>query len=171
MNERIIALEVRARSFAFVVFEGKDTILDCGARAFRSGGNAVSVPADKKLAAILEDSVPQKAVLRVSNTRRFERRKLPLLRVIRRVLKARKIPLRVVTGKEIRVAFPDCPGKHEVGGIIATHFPELGWRFPPKRKPWQSEDYRMSIFDAAATGLAYYARLSRRSSSRLVPEQ
>jgi len=28
---------------------------------------------------------------------------------------------------------------------------------PPKRRPWQSEDYRMTIFDAAAVGIAYFA--------------
>jgi len=29
---------------------------------------------------------------------------------------------------------------------------------PPKRKCWQSEDYRMGIFDAAAVGVAYFVR-------------
>ena len=36
--------------------------------------------------------------------------------------------------------------------------PELAAKLPPKRKIWQSEDYRMSIFDAAAVGVAYFVR-------------
>jgi len=32
-------------------------------------------------------------------------------------------------------------------------FPELAPRLPRFRKPWMSEDYRMSIFDAVAFGL------------------
>jgi hypothetical protein len=39
---------------------------------------------------------------------------------------------------------------------IAKRFPELALRLPRFRKPWMSEDYRMSIFDAAAFGLAYF---------------
>ena len=31
-------------------------------------------------------------------------------------------------------------------------------RMPPKRKIWQSEDYRTRIFDAAALGVAYFTR-------------
>jgi hypothetical protein len=34
----------------------------------------------------------------------------------------------------------------------------LAAKLPPKRKCWESEDYRMSIFDAVALGVAYFAR-------------
>ena len=37
-------------------------------------------------------------------------------------------------------------------------FPALASRLPPRRKCWQSEDYRMGIFDAAAVGVAYFVR-------------
>jgi len=36
-------------------------------------------------------------------------------------------------------------------------YSELLSILPPKRRPWQSEDYRMTIFDAAAVGIAYFA--------------
>jgi hypothetical protein len=41
---------------------------------------------------------------------------------------------------------------------LAKQFPKLASRLPPKRKIWQSEDYRMGIFDAAAVGVAYFVR-------------
>lgn len=40
---------------------------------------------------------------------------------------------------------------------VAEQFPELLSILPPRRRPWQSEDYRMTIFDAAAVGIAYFA--------------
>ena len=42
--------------------------------------------------------------------------------------------------------------KHTLAEIVAARFPqELGGRLPPKRRPWKSEDYRMSIFDGLLT--------------------
>jgi hypothetical protein len=42
--------------------------------------------------------------------------------------------------------------KHEVAAALAKQFPSLASRLPPKKKCWQSEDYRIGIFDAAAVG-------------------
>ena len=46
-------------------------------------------------------------------------------------------------------------GKYERAVEIAARFPEIGWKLPSKRKPWESEHYSMSIFTAAALALAY----------------
>jgi hypothetical protein len=46
--------------------------------------------------------------------------------------------------------------KQEIAAAIANRFPELAPRLPRFRKPWMSEDYRMSIFDAVALGLIYF---------------
>jgi hypothetical protein len=47
--------------------------------------------------------------------------------------------------------------KHVVAEVIAQRFPEeLGFRLPPKRRAWMSEDSRIDIFDAAALALAYF---------------
>ena len=45
--------------------------------------------------------------------------------------------------------------KHEIAQAVAQIIPELAWRLPPKRKPWQSEAHRMSVFDAAAAVIAH----------------
>jgi hypothetical protein len=52
--------------------------------------------------------------------------------------------------------------KYEVASALAKQFPALASRLPPKRKIWQSEDYRMGIFDAAALGVAYFVRYRKR---------
>jgi hypothetical protein len=48
--------------------------------------------------------------------------------------------------------------KHDIARMVADRFPELSWRLPPKRKPWQSEPKRQSIFDAASLGVFYFAQ-------------
>jgi len=63
---RVLALNVRSQSFAFAVFEGPDQLLDWGAKTFRSGVNAVGIPAGKKLAAILAEYRPDTIVLTIA---------------------------------------------------------------------------------------------------------
>jgi hypothetical protein len=46
--------------------------------------------------------------------------------------------------------------KYDRARVLASVFPELDWKLPPKRKPWQSEPRAMMIFDAAAIGFAYW---------------
>ncbi|HET9410043.1 MAG TPA: hypothetical protein VFO39_22595 [Candidatus Sulfotelmatobacter sp.] len=69
-----------------------------------------------------------------------------------------RVPVRVISAKALRETFAgQNRNKQEIASTVATRFPELLSILPPKRKPWQSEDYRMSIFDAAAVGIAYFA--------------
>jgi len=67
-----------------------------------------------------------------------------------------------------RVFFADGQGtKHALAEILAKRFPEeLGFRLPPKRRPWMSEDYRMDLFDAVALALMLrsYQPISREIS-------
>jgi hypothetical protein len=39
-------------------------------------------------------------------------------------------------------------------------------RLPPKRKPWQTEDSHMSIFDAVALSLTNFRSLRRAGTAR-----
>jgi hypothetical protein len=43
--------------------------------------------------------------------------------------------------------------KYEIAVAVARLFPELTSRLPRQRKPWMSEDKRMSIFDAVSFAL------------------
>jgi hypothetical protein len=45
--------------------------------------------------------------------------------------------------------------KYERAQAVVQRFPVLTQKLPPKRKPWESEDYRMSVFAAAALAMAY----------------
>ena len=52
--------------------------------------------------------------------------------------------------------------KDQIASVIAKRLPELAPRQPPFRKPWMSEDERMSIFDAVAFALTFFYFVKRR---------
>jgi hypothetical protein len=45
--------------------------------------------------------------------------------------------------------------KYQVAQTVAMMLPELAWKLPSRRKPWENEHFRMSIFDAAAMVIAH----------------
>jgi hypothetical protein len=51
--------------------------------------------------------------------------------------------------------------KYQIAETIVERFPELTPCQPPLRKPWMSEDSRMSIFDAAAFALTFFHVINR----------
>jgi hypothetical protein len=51
--------------------------------------------------------------------------------------------------------------RHEVARAIAERLTALSHRLPNKRRRWEPEDARQSLFDAAALALTYYALFDR----------
>ena len=68
----------------------------------------------------------------------------------------RKVKLRSFSRLKVKQTFAESGAttKYEIAVAITKRFPELAPRLPRFRKPWMSEDYRMSIFDAVGFGLA-----------------
>ncbi len=167
-EKRVIALDVRSRNFGFVVFEGPNEILHWGVRSFRSGGNTVKIPAATKLLSLLDKFTPSAVVIRERSTRSAKKPKL--LSIIEREVCSRRIPVRFITPREVNRAFVGFESnKYQVASVLARQFPGLASKLPPKRKCWQSEDYRMGIFDAAAVGVAYFTRVKRVTKPANVP--
>jgi hypothetical protein len=152
-RQRIIALDVRPRSFAFVIFEGPREILDWGARSFRGGVNKVRVPCGLKIMRLIDQYVPDALVLQRPRNKAREQ----MVEEIRRQARTQKIPVWLLLREEVAIAFAGRNGnKQEIAAAIYEQFPEFLSILPPPRRSWESEDYRMSIFDAAATGIAYF---------------
>src|SRR5258708_6633189 len=63
-EKRILAIDLRSRSFGFAVFEGPTRVIDWGVRSFREGVNAVKVPASAKFIGLLDEFSPSAIVLR-----------------------------------------------------------------------------------------------------------
>jgi hypothetical protein len=157
-NKRIIAFDVQARRFSFVVFEGPNEVLDFGARSFPKGPNEVRVPAQEKIVAIFNYFDPA-AVVFSDRVLHRTKQKSRIGDALQKEALERGIPVRFVTPGDARKPFAGHNhNKHEIASALAQQLPALASKLPPKRKIWQSEDYRMSIFDAAALGIAYLSR-------------
>ncbi len=135
-----------------MVFEGPEELLDWGARSFRQGVNAVLVPLGPKVAKLLDEYLPELVLLEQPGTRTLEQ-----IVEIQKQAEIHKVPVRLLSPRVVHEAFAGRDdNKHQIASVIAERFSELLSILPPKRKPWQSEDYRMTIFDAAARGIAYF---------------
>jgi hypothetical protein len=157
-EKRVLALDVHPRSFGFVVFEGPNQILSWGVRSFRPGVNAVKTPAGEKVFTVLDKFKPSAVGIRERETG-GRPKKTKILATIERKARSRRIPVRFISRGDVNRAFVGFESnKYEVASALAKQFPALASRLPPKRKIWQSEDYRMGIFDAAAVGVAYFTQ-------------
>jgi hypothetical protein len=158
-NEKLVlALDVHPQSFGFVVFEGPNHILDWGVRSFRTGVNAVKIPAATRFLALLDEFRPS-AVLVGERLASRTTKQAKMLATIRREARYRGIPVRCLSRRDVNRAFVGFESnKDEVASALARQFPDLALRLPPRRKCWQSADYRINIFDAAALGVAYFSQ-------------
>lgn len=173
--KRIIAFDVRSRSYGYAVLEGPKQLLDWGVRSFRKGANAVEVPAAEKLGALFDEFAPTVIVLNKRVAHRT-RRHAGLVGSIVRQAEQRVIPTRFLSRRAVSNAFAGHDrNRHEIASVVAGEFPELAARLPRKRRCQDNEDYRMSMFDAAALGVAYFSRYAKRSNGtsaeNSVPEQ
>ena len=167
-EKRLLALDVHPRSFGFVAFEGPNRIVDWGVRSFRAGVNAVKIPAATKFLALLHEFRPSAVIIGERLTRKTAKQ-TKMLATIKRQASSRRIPVRCISRRAVNRAFVGFESnKYEVASALARQFPDLALRLPPKRKCWQSEDYRMGIFDAAALGVAYFVRNEKRLRAALV---
>jgi hypothetical protein len=78
------------------------------------------------------------------------------------------IKVAFVSERKLRAYF-DAKGattRYQVASLLSQKFPELGWKLPRPRKAWETEYREMSIFDAAAIGIAYLKSGSATDVSR-----
>jgi hypothetical protein len=143
---RILALDVHPRSFGYVVVETPDKLLHWGVRSCRTRGNPNEALVRRELMPLLQ--LWQPSVLVVQGFTTSSRSGRLLLRLVK---EAKNHRLRV------RISPKRAGGltKHENARLLTEQFPILAWDLPSKRKPWESEHYRMSMFSAAALAMTY----------------
>jgi Holliday junction resolvasome RuvABC endonuclease subunit len=152
---RILAIAPSSGGFGYAVLEGHKLLVDWGMKRVEDHKNAGCV---KKVEAMIAHYNPEVLVLEDTATKGSLRS--PRIRTLTKRLVAvaerRALKVVLVSQKQIRRIFlgDNAGSKHAVAEIIAERFPEeLGFRLPPKRRTWMSEDSRMAIFDAAALAL------------------
>jgi hypothetical protein len=156
--ERIIAFDVRASRFSYVVFEGPSTVLDWGTRSHSKGKHSVL---ERRLRTLQTTFAPSVFLVRNSAERYGLRQRVlvPPSAMIKHFGRSLPISVRVIADPIRRRFFGGDAkiNKYEIAKLVANRFPELSWRLPSQRRPWQTEPSRQSIFDAASLGMIYFS--------------
>ena len=151
---RVLAVDVRASRMGFAVFETPCRLLDWGVRVLHG-----EYPHSSPVARLLRAYKP--SVLAVRKIKAGGWRDTPGGRTQLRELRsqARRFSTLVTAVSEtaLKKFFLQYgkSKKYEIASLVATSFPEIAWKLPPRRKFWNPEDWRMTIFDAAALGLVF----------------
>jgi Holliday junction resolvasome RuvABC endonuclease subunit len=156
-HSRILAIDPCTKGFGFAVLEGGNRLIDWGvARLYSKNDEEFLVRVDALINRYKPTAI---AVEDVAGTRKGER---TAKRVNDLVGYATLLDIEraLVSGREAREALglPYDATKYEVARTIAELFPELKATLPPPRKPWQTEDERMNVFDAVGLAIATSAR-------------
>jgi Holliday junction resolvasome RuvABC endonuclease subunit len=161
---RVLAIAPSTRGFGFAVMEGQEILVDWGVKAVKRGKNARCVALVEEFIDLYQPEVLAIEDLSGKNTRHSNRIRL-LGQQIVAVASKRKIRAETYSRMEVNreVAMDERATKHARASQLAERFPEeLGHRLPPKRRAWDSQDYRMDIFDALALALIAGRKLSRK---------
>jgi len=158
-DHRVFSVDPTSRGFGFAVLEGAGTLIDWGTRDI---GHADSAGALREIGALLEHYAPDVIVVEDTADRSSRRRTRVrnLIKSASQDAEARGVSVVRVSRSQVLKVFKQAGAttKNRIAAVIAEHFPELGPHVPPFRKPWMSEDVRMSIFDAVAFALVHYYR-------------
>jgi Holliday junction resolvasome RuvABC endonuclease subunit len=153
---RALAIDPSTRGFGFAVLEGPERLVDWGVKETKVNKNVKSLKLIDDLIERYQPSVLIVEDYRGKGSRRC-RRIQELINDISKLGSKKKIRVKSFSRVKVKQAFFESGAetKEDIALDIAKRFPELAPRLPRFRKPWMSEDYRMSIFDATALALSY----------------
>jgi len=158
----ILALDVRHSRIGYALFSGPKRLLDWGAGTVPPRCNNRTRWIQRRLERLLRQTAPVLVVAREQRRKRLPRNATgkPILKAIQSLTEAEGVPMHSIGRDEIDSAFRifKARTKDEIACVLVEIFPEMLTRLPPKRKKWQTEPHRMIIFDAIATGFAYWQR-------------
>ena len=156
-RKRVIAIDPSTTGFGYVIFEGPERLVDWGVPYFRGDKHARGL---KRIAKLVEMYDPDVAVLEDTSAAGCRRcvRVRKFLRAASALFTRRGVRVKVVPRIAMCQVFADvgCANKDDIAAEIAVRHPELEPRVPPRRKCWMGEDWRISMFDAAAFAHTYF---------------
>jgi hypothetical protein len=156
---RIIGLNLHPRHFGYVVLEARDTLelLDWGVcRMGRGLRNVKKALVSQRLYPLLRMWHPSFLVAD-DLSKGKNRRTQCVLEMVKSEARGNRISVHVLDRERVARAFGNRNSltKYQRASFVAQRFPVLRWKLPPQRKSYESEDYRMNLFDAAAVALVY----------------
>lgn len=153
---RTLAVQIDCRGFGYTILEGKDWLVDWGVKQTTGPGQARTIEVVADLIAqyrpnyiLLEDLINQ--------SHRRSPRAVLLTRSIVKFLVEHGQDCRLVPADLVKRTFQrwGAHTKQERANQVCRLLPVLASRLPPPRKPWMSEDSRMSIFSAASLAITF----------------
>lgn len=153
---RILAIAPSTRGFGFAVLEAQ-ALVDWGVKSIKGDKNVGSLARIEELIAHYQPGVMVLSDFSTKQSRRSERIQALSHRIIA-MASSRSLRVALFSREQVNQIFlASAQGtKYAVAEILAKRFAgELGFRLPPKRRPWMSEDYRMDIFEAVSLALSF----------------
>lgn len=153
VGRRILAVDLHPQRYAYAILESPAELLDWGVRGIycknQPNRNSRMRNSLRLLLRIWNPSVVVARTPRKNRTSRTQKRYRDLLREVRRL----GIPIQRVQDKAMQTLLPEPRTKHVRAAAIVQQFPFISFMLPPVRKIFQTEYYRMDLFDAVALAL------------------
>ena len=157
---RTLAIDPTTSGFGFVVLEGSERLVDWGLGRLEKPEDTLF---QKRIEKLLDRTAPQVLVLEDMHDSRRGERAIAWARIALKSAAKRGIRVERVGRAEVSERFATSgKTRWEVGLAISRFFPELAPSLPTKRRIWESEDRRMTIFTAASFALTFLRRADRK---------
>lgn len=162
-GDTVLALYPTTRGIGFVVMQSPLSPIDWGTRDARGKHkNAVCL---KKVAALIEAHQPDAIALEDPTAKGSVRsaRVIRLSTAIANLANGKGIDVHVYPRLRVHslFAFYGAKTRHEIAVVIASQVSALERFLPPRRKLWQVESPRISIFNAAALAMTFFVEVRK----------
>lgn len=158
-RERVLALAPSARGVGYAYFEAPLSPIDWGLSGTKGKNrNAAGFDMVRKLVERLQPDIIVLHEYALPGVRRSQRIRR-LQHMIATYATAQVIEVRRYSRGDIKRAFGHfgAATRYEIAQVIAGQIHAFEHRLPPRRKMWMTEDPRMTLFEAVALALTYFA--------------
>lgn len=151
---RTLAVYPIGLGFGYVVAEGPFQLIESGVFAtLKRDRTDASV---RKLLGLIKRIGPGELVIEA-----YDRRKPPVRAIATALVNVaadRGLFVEAHPREAVQRAFEavGAQTREDIAAVLARHFPALALRLPNRRRPWDGEDKRLAIFNAAAVVIAHY---------------
>lgn len=156
-KKRILSIYPTYRGFGFTIFEDANNLLDWGHSRVEKQDFEIL---EKRINTLIDYYQPELIISQDTQTRDYNRsgKITQTIKDVKQIIVKHRIHFQAISSSEVKNVFLqfDAHTKYERATVISDFLPVLDNTLPPKRKSWQSEDLRMSIFDSASLALTYF---------------
>jgi Holliday junction resolvasome RuvABC endonuclease subunit len=159
-NRSLLALDIRAQKFGFVIFKEQTELLTFGTRKYGGTKRSLIHAVLKRIGLLLDFYEPSVVVIRQISARSpaASRQLGQIIKTVRMEARRRNVDTHILNSDGVKKFFAKSglATKHEIASTLAEWYKDIAWKLPNKKKAWQSERHNLVIFDAVATGVAFF---------------